>query len=151
MLTNHNKRRIPLESKYLGRFSRLTHEQLPLRGNRLLVEVLPKEEIKTAGGLFIQSSMADHKSTTEQNRAKLAVVLATGPGYYNDETGEDVELDIKPGSVILVSEMGLKYYSHFPGLVEYTGETLALTRDSEVHISWPSLEAYTAYRNSLVN
>jgi co-chaperonin GroES (HSP10) len=137
-----------MESKYLARFAKLSPGQLPLRGNRLLVEVLPKEEIKSAGGLFINSNASSHKTTTEQNRAKLAIVLVSGNGYY-DEDGKDVALDVEAGAVIMVSEMGLKYYSEFPGIAEYTKETLALTRDSEIHAAWPSIEAYIAYQQAL--
>lgn len=139
-----------MESKYLARFAKLAEGQLPLRGNRLLVEVLPKAEIKSAGGLFINSNSSSHKSTTEMNRAKLAIVLVSGSGYY-DEDGEDVALDVLPGAVIMVSEMGLKYYSEFPGIAEYTGETLALTRDSEIHAAWPSIEAYSVYQQTLLD
>ena len=140
-----------MESKYLQRFSKLASGQLPLRGNRLLVEVLPKEEIKSKGGLILNAASSSHKTTTEQNRAKLAIVLASGNGYYDEEGGEDVPLDVQPGAVILVSEMGLKYYSEFPGIQEYTGEIIALTRDSEVHASWPSVEEYKRYQEALLD
>lgn len=137
-----------MESKYLARFQKFTQEELPLRGNRLLVEVLPKEEIKSAGGLIIHTSAHDHKTATEENRPKLAIVLACGTGYV-EEDGTEVEMDIQPGAVVLLSPMGLRYYSHFPGIPEFTGETIAMTRDSEVHISWPSLAAYQAYQAKL--
>ncbi len=139
-----------MKSIYLGRFSKLAEGQLPLRGNRLLVEVLPKAEIKSKGGLILQSSMKDHKTTTEMNRAKLAIVLVSGNGYYDEEGGADVPLDIRPGSVIMVSEMGLKYYSEFPGITEYTGEILALTRDSEIHAALSSIEEYAKYQEVLL-
>jgi co-chaperonin GroES (HSP10) len=138
-----------MESRYLSRFAKLAEGQLPLRGNRLLVEVLPKEEIKSKGGLIINSVSSSHKTTTEVNRAKLAIVLVSGNGYF-DEDGEDVALDVRPGAIIMVSEMGLKYYSEFPGITEYTGETLALTRDSEIHAAWSSIEAYKAYQQTLL-
>lgn len=135
-----------MESKYLARFQK-AGGKLPLRGNRLLVEVMPKEELKSAGGLILNAPTSDHRSKLEQERAKLAVVVAIGNGYFDGE--EDVPLDIKPGAVVLISELGLKYYSEFPGIAEYTGETLALTRDTEVHAAWDSLEAYQEYRTLL--
>jgi len=138
-----------METKYLERFKKLTKEQLPLRGSRLIVEVLPKEEIKTKGGLIVHADVNSVKTTTDQNRPTLAVVLATGSGYYDDETGDDVAMDVPVGAVCLISQMGLKYYSHFPGISEYTGETIALTRESEIHMYWPNLEAYQAYKDAL--
>lgn len=140
-----------MESKYLARFQKISSADFPLRGNRLLVEVLPKEELKSQSGLYMSASASDHRTSTNENRADLALVLATGNGYYDEETEENVDLDIKVGSVILVSRMGLRLYSDFPGIAEYTKETIALTRDSEVHCSWPSIEAYIEYRNKLNN
>lgn len=138
-----------IETKYLDRFLKLPKEALPLRGNRMLVEVLPNEELTSKGGIVIAVDPKSFTSTTAQNRPKLAVVLATGAGYVDDETGEPIDPDITPGSVVLVSEMGLKYYSQFPGINEYTGEVLALTRESEIHVSWPSIDAYLEYRKLL--
>lgn len=145
-----------MESKYLARFQKLESGQLPLRGNRMLVEVLPKPEIKSAGGLVL-SSGNDTRTSTKENQADVAIVLAVGTGYVetvvDEATGEekqvDVDIDIKPGSVILVSRMGLRLYSQFPGLADYTAETIALTRDTEVHCAWPSIEAFNAYQATL--
>lgn len=138
-----------LTSKYLERFSKLKTRQLPLRGNRVLVEVLPKEEFKAGNSGLIMAAESDSRTSTEQNRADLAIVLAVGDGYFNEETGKLEPLDIEVGNVILVSRMGLKLYSQFPGIPEYTKETLALTRDSEVHAAWSSLEEYQAYSKAL--
>ncbi len=134
-----------MQSKYYEKFSKLSASQLPLRGNRLLVEVFPKEEIKSKGGLIISSDRTSHRTTTEQNRGTLAIVLAAGPGYVNERNDEDVPLEMQVGAIILVSDYGLKYFSQFPGLNEYTQESIAITRDTEIHAFWPSLEAYLAY------
>lgn len=133
-----------MQSKYLARFTRLEKGMLPLRGNRLVVEVLPKEELRSKGGLIIGSDVK-YKGSAQDFQPTLAVVLATGPGYFDDETGADIEMDVVPGNLILVSDMGLKYYSQFPGLDEYTSNTIAITRDSEIHAMWNSIEAYLAY------
>ena len=134
-----------MESKYLARFSKVP---LPLRGNRIIVEVVPQEEIKTAGGIIVASD-SSYKGTAADLKPCLAIVLACGPGYYDDETGADVNMDITPGQVVLVSEVGLKKYSQFPGLKDYTRDTIALTRDSEVHIRWNSIADYLAYSAAL--
>ncbi len=139
-----------MESKYLERFKKVA-SKLPLRGNRILVEVLPKEELKSAGGIILNAPTSDHRSRTEQHRAKVAVVVAVGSGYFDDssEEGEDVPLDIQPGNVVMLSEFGLKYYSEFPGLSEYTGESLALALDKDVHCAWESIEAFKEYQKLL--
>jgi co-chaperonin GroES (HSP10) len=140
------------ESKYLSRFINVREkaaDKFTLFGNRLLVEMLPKEELKSAGGLILHAPTNDHRTDMEQNRAVLALVLAAGTGYYNEESGNSVPLEVAPGNVVLVSEMGLKKYTQFPGLAEYTANQIALTRETEIHMCWPSVEAYEAYKYAL--
>lgn len=102
--------------------------------------------MKTAGGLYMGEAN-NYKSDVKENRPTLAVVLLLGQDFYSDDApveGDDVEEtiaakgSIKPGDLVLVSQVGLKYYSEFPGLVDYTKNTLALTRASEIHMIFPA-------------
>lgn len=142
-----------LKSKHLERFQRLeSHGSEILRGNRMLVELIEKEELKTAGGLIIANVESDHRTDTEVNRPTMAIVLAVGPGYYDDKTGKDVPLDLQPGNVVLLSQMGLKILTEVPGYSAYVrskNDTIALTRDSEVHLKWKSAKDYEAYKQLL--
>jgi co-chaperonin GroES (HSP10) len=139
-----------VESKYSRQFSNAAEAGGldGLRGDRLIVEVLPKEELVSKGGLVIASDMKHIRSDTTENRPTLAVVLAAGSGYV-DEEGSDVPLDIAVGSVILVSALGLKLFSEFPGITDFVTNTIALTREGEVHISWPSIDAYLEYKRTI--
>lgn len=138
------------KTKYLQRFAKLADGpyKLPLRGNRLLLELLPKPEVKSKGGIVIATSLTDHRSTTVENAADIAVVLATGEGYY-DENGATVPLDLEVGNVVLISRFGMRTYSSFPGLNEYVADTIALARDSDVHAKWESLASFEAYIEAL--
>ncbi len=141
-----------MQTKYLKRFEKVvTNKHLPLRGDRIFVEVMPKEEIKSAGGIILNSLASDHKTTTEQHRPLIAVVLATGTGFIDDESGEPIDMDVKPGSVIMISPYSLTYMSTFPGIPEATAEVLAMCKESDVSLSWPSIEAYEEYRKALAN
>lgn len=133
-----------METKYLNRFEKLTSSDLPMRGNRLLLELLPKQEVKTKGGLVIATSLTDHRSTTVENAADVAVVLAVGEGYYGDD-GAAVPMDIQVGNVVLISRYGMRTYSSFPGISDYVADTIALARDSDTHVKWDSIEAFEAY------
>ena len=139
-----------MQTKYLERFAKLADgpHKLPMRGNRLLLELLPPPEIKTAGGLIVASSLTDHRSATKENAADVAVVLATGEGYYGDD-GAPVPLDLQVGNVVLVSRFGMRTYSTFPGIKDYVADTIALARDSDMHARWESVEAFEAYVEAL--
>jgi co-chaperonin GroES (HSP10) len=137
-----------VESKYLNKFAKLREagDRLStLVGDRITVEVLPKEELKSAGGIVIASDISNVRSSTEENRPTLAIVLEVGAGVF-DENGEDVPSLVEPGNIILVSAAGLKLYSQYPGLLDYTANTIAMTRESEIHRIWPSIEAFQEYK-----
>lgn len=134
-----------IESKYLKMFKKLAPEDIRLRGNRLLIEILPQPEVTTKGGLVVATSLSDHRTSTRDNAADIGVVLVAGEGYYDDETGDPVKMDIQPGNVVLISKFGMRVFSMFAGLQEYTSETIALARDSDCHAVWNSLEEYERY------
>ena len=110
-------------TKYLEQFKKLDGSKYKLAGGRMLVEILPKEEMKTTGGL-IMAAPIQHKGTADTQRAVVGVVLMTGEGYVDDD-GNDVPMETKVGSVVVLNEFGLKYYSQFPGISTYTESKLA--------------------------
>jgi co-chaperonin GroES (HSP10) len=126
-----------MQSKYQSTFNTL-QERLPgfykLFGSRILVEVLPEEELKTAGGLIVAKSANNFRSDTEENKFTAAVILSVGQGYYDDETGEAVPLDVKPGQVVEVVRSGLRRYSNHPILgAQYTTGDIALINESHIN------------------
>lgn len=126
------------KSKYLERFKRLWTEDTSLfvlHDNRLLVEVLPKEELKSKGGLILAAPKGDHRSATEENQHQLAIVLYVGAGCEDDK-GNVLRPNYRPGNLILVSPFSLRPYTSFPMLAEYTANEIALTRDVDVHCSF---------------
>ena len=90
------------QTKYLEQFKKLEGTKYKLAGGRMLVEVLPKAEMKTAGGL-IMAAPSSHKGTADLQRALLGVVLMLGEGYVDDD-GKDIEMDVKVGNVVVLNE-----------------------------------------------
>lgn len=133
-----------IESKYLPRFIGVDSNMLPaVTGNRMVVEVLPKEEIKSAAGLIL-ATVSTHKSDIEWLRPKICVVLMKGGGVVGD--GGILEpIPFEVGSVCLVSEHAPKYLSVFPGLEGTTTDEIALVSRHDVHLNWSSIEEYVAY------
>lgn len=140
-----------MESKYLARFQKLGEIKkdigFRLNGSRLLVEILPAKEIKTASGLVL-SSPDTYKATADSYRALLGIVLMTGEGYVDDE-GADVPMETKVGQIVVLNEFGLKYYSQFPGIADYTKNTVAMTSESEIQMSFDSIEEFVKYEQAL--
>lgn len=140
-----------MESKYLARFQKLGEVKkdigFRLNGSRLLVEILPAKEIKTASGLVL-SSPDTYKATADSYRALLGIVLMTGEGYVDDE-GTDVPMETKVGQLVVLNEFGLKYYSQFPGIADYTKNTVAMTSESEIQMSFDTIEEFIKYEQAL--
>jgi co-chaperonin GroES (HSP10) len=128
------------ETQFLKRFE--GNEQR-LRGLRLLVEVLPEREIKTASGLIL-SAPKTHVATADSYKPVIAVVLMCGSGYVGED-GKLVEASIKPGQVVVVNEFGMRYFSQFPRIPEYTQNKIAITSESEVFMDFPSLAAFEEF------
>lgn len=140
-----------MESKYLGRFKALNEVKgdigFRLNGARVLVEILPTKEIKTASGI-IMTSPDTFKATADSFKAILGIVLLTGEGYVDDD-GDSIPMETKLGQVVVLNEFGLKYYSQYPGIADYTRNTLAMTNESEIVMSFDSIEEFEKYEQSL--
>lgn len=140
-----------MESKYIEAFKKLDVQKkdigFKLNGGRVLVELLPKKEIKTASGLVL-SSPDSYKGTSDNNRALLGIVLLTGDGYIDSDNNE-IPIDLKIGSVVVLNEFGVKAYSQFPGVQNYTRNTIVMTSESEVQMTFDSIEEFEKYEKAL--
>ncbi len=102
-----------------------------LYGSRILIEILPEPEMKTAGGL-VMSSPSNNRSATDENKFCAGVVLSIGEGYF-DEDGNDVPLKVKQGNVVEVSRSALRPYSSHPIVAgQYTNGELATVNENGV-------------------
>ena len=138
-------------SKYLEQFKRLENnkELYRLNGGRVLIEVLPKPELKTAGGILMAAPANFAKGATFETQAgTVGIVLLTGEGYV-DNDGTSYEIDLKPGNIVMVNDFGIKTLSSFPGLEQYTAQSLAVIDETTVQMTWPSIEAFTEYSRVL--
>jgi co-chaperonin GroES (HSP10) len=138
-----------MQSKYLAQFQRLVEkgsDTFTLNGDRILVEVLPKEELKI--GSIIMAPNKDHRNQTEESRACLVLVLLIGEGYVDDD-GKDIPLMYKPGEILLVPEPSIRFFSQFPGLPNYTSNAIGLMREGDAHMSWDNFEQYELYKKAL--
>lgn len=126
-----------MESKYAEKFKRLSQEGKDLYrfiGPTILVEVLPKQELKTKGGLIMGVSDS-HKATAQDFRRQLGLVILVGEGYA------DAEMDVNVGNVVLLPANPI-FLSEFPGLVDYTQNTLALVDEKSILFCYKDLDAY---------
>lgn len=138
-----------MKSKHLTFFKQLRDLRpnfYQLYGSRILVEVLPDPEIRTANGLILTTTPKSQRTDTEENKFTAAVILSVGAGYYDEDKGEDVPLTLKPGQVVEVVRSGLRRYSTHPALgQQYSTGDLATTKEGDViGLLAESVEEYAA-------
>jgi len=109
-----------------------------------LIEVLPPKEIKTASGIVLSAPRDHVKSTAESQQHLLGIVLLTGAGYV-DSDNNPIPLDVEVGNIVMINELGLRYFSTFPGINNYTKNTLALTSENDIQMVFPNMEAFEKY------
>lgn len=131
------------ESKYLKRFKKVKSR---LKGNYVLVELLPNPEAKTKGGIILSDGSKDQIGSAFDNTPCYCVVLQTGPGYY-DSDGVMIEesMELKVGNVFLTSKASLKIYSVMPGLMDYQADTIGLTSDTEAQMVFDDMDDLNRY------
>jgi co-chaperonin GroES (HSP10) len=117
---------------------------LTLAGNRILIELLEEGEQTTKGGIITNVAPARLRHDSG-DRARVAVVLATGPGYVTDD-GENVDMTYKAGDYVLINQFGAKTFGAFFGLAEYKADSIGLITDELVQ---GRISDFTAFQNIL--
>lgn len=130
-----------MKPKYLAKVESAVKEGLlVINGNRLLIELLEEEEVKTASGII--TNVVEKKTYEAAERARVAVVLAVGPGYSTAEEG-DVDLPYKSGDYIMVNHLGVVKFGEFLDMHNYKPYTIGLVTDDLVQGRVGNLEALT--------
>lgn len=114
--------------RYLERI-KATASLMSLTGNRLLIEMLEEGEQTTKSGLITAVSTKKHYEASDS--ARVAVVLAKGPGYETED-GEKIDVPYEVGDYVLVNQHGVKAFSDFFGITDYKANTIGLITDDLV-------------------
>lgn len=149
---------------FLPAFDRLRNtcpDKFELVGDCLIVEVLPHsvqtKEVKGADGrpvhLVLASGERKQIDGLEMNLPIFCRVLAVGNGFYDESKDEEserqVDLDVKPGDIVLVGPMAIKRLSAFGPLVSTSDRQLAITRESEIQLRFVGEDGYAQCAEAL--
>lgn len=124
-------------SKYFKRFQRLIDEHhwtMNLKGDMLIVERLPKVELKTKGGIIMPHDVKTYKDTMSDRVTDFGIVLMVGPGHVFDD-GSRAPMDCKAGDVILLPG-NVAWYSAFGTMGDYTPFSIGLVRDAQIMLQF---------------
>lgn len=111
--------------RYLERI-KATASLMSLTGNRLLIELLEETEQTTKSGII--TTVQTKKFHDASDNARVAVVLAKGPGYET-EAGEKVDVPYEVGDYVLVNQHGVKAFGEFFGIPDYKSNSIGLITD----------------------
>lgn len=143
-----------VNDEILRRFDTIVKElknDFVLVGDCLLVEVLPKREIKVSEHIHFAGTPGNQRTGMESNPPIFVRVLVTGCGYYNEETGETTELEVVPGNVLEVAANCVRWFSQF-GSLQVRGIDgnrhlcgIGLCREADHHIKFTDYSAYDRF------
>lgn len=131
-----------MNSRYLNKIQAMVrdNDSLELIGDLLIVEKLPEPEARKVGGLYMQGSSHARSEMGLDTRPNMVLVVAVGKGYYDED--KNIDLNVKPGDVILVPHASVKWFSSFGDMLGYDPDTLGLTREVEIQMRFKGIEAY---------
>lgn len=125
-------------------------EAFKLTGQCLLVEEVPKRELKTISGLILHSGTKHQVDSILDNQPMEVRVLLVGEGFYDEETGKEVPLSTKPGDVILVGKLSVKWLSSIAGVFIQEGATrIGLLQESDTQLLYNGSTGYEAFGDAL--
>lgn len=108
-----------------------------LIGSTMLVELVSRER-KTASGLILSGPPAG-KELYE------CIIIATGAGYYDDETGEDIPTDTRVGDIVYVEPGNVRMLYNFP-VEGYHPHEIGLIEEAQILVRFRGEAAVTAFR-----
>ena len=132
-----------MTSNYLSKFQE-AKQTFELYGNKILVERLDTGEVKTAGGIIIAENSAT-RPDLKLTKPHVAIVVATGKGYYDSETDSYLPLELQPGNIVILNSLGVQYYSVLPGSPSYSNNVIGITTEADVQMTFKDVEAFKQY------
>jgi co-chaperonin GroES (HSP10) len=138
-----------VKSKYLELFSKLKEGDkfYTLKNNLVLVERIDEGERRSKSGLIID---IPNKKLSPDNilseKPHFCVVLDVGEGY-TDDSGDIIpnSMSVKPGDIILVPSISVKYFSLFGGLLDYVPDSVGLVKESEIQLHFEGKDSFEKY------
>lgn len=140
-----------MKSLYLERFQKLPKMPATLRGNLILVEKIPEPEKKTKAGIILPSDNSHRQlNSIGADAPNFCIVLQVGEGYVSDEgTLVPDSMETKPGDIVLLPKLSIKYFSQFADLDDYKPDTIGIAKETEVQMLFRGEGEYLEYFNQL--
>lgn len=123
-------------------------EGVRLIGDVILVEAMPEPEIKK-GSIIVSSGNTKALDGITANLPIFVRVLLVGPGYYNEETGADVPLEIKAGNIIQVGRQAVDFFGAFGSILRGKDTGVGITRSDAARIVFENDETYNSFFESI--
>jgi hypothetical protein len=123
---------------------------IDLDSDLLIVQKMPSEDYTmSVTGMdgtvkkLIVATPGDHvRRSIEEKAPTFVKVLYAGPGFFDDDTKAPIDLNSKPGDILLVGASSVSWFSKLGPLENYDSETIGITREREVQIRFAGEQGY---------
>ncbi len=141
------------KSRYLDFFKNnqdTIRAQMRATGDILLIERMKFPEAKTSSGIILASDTraANTFGGIGADKPGFYRILFVGEGYFDDDTKEDLPLDISPGGVALLGQASVKMFSLFPLLEAYEPDSIGIARETDIQLRFNSEESFVEFLRS---
>lgn len=119
-------------TKFQKFFSEVMERKLlTIRGATLVCEILDEEELKSKGGIILSAPKDHARGGVEENRLKVARVVAVGEGYIGED-GQPIPCDTQVGAIVVIPKYSAQTVSVFPGLSDVTNDKLVMLKEESI-------------------
>jgi co-chaperonin GroES (HSP10) len=121
-----------------------------LYGEYILVNVLQdkEEDLKSAGGIILAPQSNQRIGGLNSERPVFAEVLLVGEGFTDSE-GKNVAPAAEPGDIVVIGQNSPLIFSRFGTVPTGNGFNIALIKEENIIMQFPSRDAYETYFNNL--
>lgn len=120
---------------------------MKLTGDLLIVAKIPKAKKETKSGLIL-ADPGNQITSMSWKEPNFVVVLAVGEGFYDETSGKEENLQVKPGNVIEVTPNSIDFYTSFGVIAGDTKRNrfgIGICRDIDRRITFDNLDDYYKY------
>lgn len=119
-------------------------ESFIIPGANLLVERLQEEELKSKGGLYLDTHT--EVGTLGGDRLLRVKVVAIGEGFI-DKSGNEVPNDSELGDILFIAKHSVKWLTAFP-IEGYQPGTLGLMSEEATQIRFRGEDSYKKFKQA---
>jgi co-chaperonin GroES (HSP10) len=109
--------------------------------------------MKTKSGIILQDNTKNQFGTIGQDKPNFCIILDVGEGYYDPKTKkyDRSVMEVEVGDIVLIPKLSINYFSYFADFSDYIPDSIGITTEDSVQMSFYGMKGYESYFKGLNN